>query len=117
VKLRFCVACGAKDVEHHHLVTRAEGGGDDETNLITLCAACHAKLHRRQVNGLYNAHARQRIGIEAAKARGVYKGRPVNVVLRERIAALLATGASWSMVQRDTGCSRATISKVAKQRK
>jgi hypothetical protein len=37
MKLPFCVACGTKDdLQHHHLVTRAEGGGDEEANLITL---------------------------------------------------------------------------------
>jgi hypothetical protein len=31
MKLAFCVACGSTDdLQHHHLVTRAEGGSDDE---------------------------------------------------------------------------------------
>jgi 5-methylcytosine-specific restriction endonuclease McrA len=38
MKLALCAACGATDdLQYHHLVTRAEGGGDNETNLITLC--------------------------------------------------------------------------------
>jgi hypothetical protein len=29
------MACGSTDdLQHHHLVTRAEGGSDDETNLL-----------------------------------------------------------------------------------
>ena len=37
MKLTFCVACGSEDdLQHHHLVTRAEGGGDDAAYLITL---------------------------------------------------------------------------------
>jgi 5-methylcytosine-specific restriction endonuclease McrA len=49
MRLTFCVACGAiEDLRHHHLVTRAEGGSDDERNLITLCCGCHLKLHERQ---------------------------------------------------------------------
>ena len=54
MKLPFCVACGSKeDPQHHHLVTRIEGGADDDTNLITLCTACHHKLHERQMHGAY----------------------------------------------------------------
>jgi 5-methylcytosine-specific restriction endonuclease McrA len=44
MKLTLCVACGSTDdLQHHHLVTRAEGGSDDESNLITLCCGCAAK--------------------------------------------------------------------------
>ena len=46
MKLTFCVACGRDhDLNHHHLVPRAVGGSDDETNLITLCRECHGKAH------------------------------------------------------------------------
>jgi len=31
MKLAFCAACGSlDDLQHHHLVTRGEGGSDDE---------------------------------------------------------------------------------------
>jgi cytochrome c553 len=46
--LDFCVACGERDVqrlEHHHLVPRSVGGGDEEENLITLCGRCHGRVH------------------------------------------------------------------------
>jgi hypothetical protein len=33
MRLAFCAACGsAEDLQHHHLVTRAERGSDDERN-------------------------------------------------------------------------------------
>jgi hypothetical protein len=52
MRLAFCAACGsAEDLQHHHLVTRAEGGSDDERNLITLCGPCHAKLRERRSDG------------------------------------------------------------------
>ena len=39
MRLAFCAACGsAEDLQHHHLVTRAEGGSDDERNLRTRSA-------------------------------------------------------------------------------
>jgi hypothetical protein len=49
MRLNFCVACGdpghLNRLEHHHLVPRSRGGTDDETNLVTLCRACHGKAH------------------------------------------------------------------------
>ena len=75
MKLPFCVACGAKeDLQHHHLVTRAENGSDNETNLITLCAACHHKMHERQIHKVYNHSERTKDALAAAKARGIIIG-------------------------------------------
>ena len=68
MKLGFCVACGSTDdLQHHHLVTRAEGGSDDESNLITLCCDCHLKLHEGiKLGGL---NAKSIAAREEAKAR------------------------------------------------
>jgi 5-methylcytosine-specific restriction endonuclease McrA len=42
-----CQACGARsNLEVHHQEFRSHSGDDAEQNLITFCAACHAKLHR-----------------------------------------------------------------------
>lgn len=40
-----CVRCGTNTqlLEVHHIISRREGGTDELDNLITLCAACHAK--------------------------------------------------------------------------
>ena len=76
MKLKFCVACGsADDLQHHHLVPRAEGGRNESTNLITLCAGCHFKVHDRQMNGTYNFSQRTKAGLAVAKARGKKLGR------------------------------------------
>jgi 5-methylcytosine-specific restriction endonuclease McrA len=34
-------------LEVHHREFRSHSGADSEENLITLCAACHARVHRR----------------------------------------------------------------------
>lgn len=60
---------------------------------------------------------RQAQGQARAKAEGRYKGRPENVKRNTAIAGMLARGASWSNVQAATGCSRATIAKIAKRMK
>lgn len=60
---------------------------------------------------------RQNEGIANAKAAGAYKGRPEDVKRNANIAELLRKGVSWSQIQEATGCSRATVAKVAKSAK
>lgn len=47
-----CQSCGRMGNHHgdaqlhaHHIVERSKGGGDELSNLITLCDRCHAKYH------------------------------------------------------------------------
>jgi len=43
---RQCIECGTSTQLHvHHIVPRHLGGSDDPSNLITLCAGCHAVRH------------------------------------------------------------------------
>jgi 5-methylcytosine-specific restriction endonuclease McrA len=43
-----CQSCGAmSNLEVHHKEFRSQSGDDSEENLITLCALCHASMHRR----------------------------------------------------------------------
>jgi 5-methylcytosine-specific restriction endonuclease McrA len=43
-----CQSCGAmSNLEVHHQELRSHSGPDSEENLITLCAACHCKCHKR----------------------------------------------------------------------
>jgi DNA invertase Pin-like site-specific DNA recombinase len=58
---------------------------------------------------------RQFQGQERARAAGKYRGRPENKRRNARIAAMLAAGTSYSAVQAATGCSRATVAKIAKR--
>lgn len=89
MKLKFCVACNSKeDLQHHHLVTRAEGGTNAASNLITLCNPCHLKLHRRRMNGTYNASQRLVEAFTAAKARGVKLGRKPKLSNHQRAEAV-----------------------------
>jgi 5-methylcytosine-specific restriction endonuclease McrA len=41
-----CQVCGSmQNLQVHHLKFRSRSGGDEEQNLITLCAACHEQVH------------------------------------------------------------------------
>jgi 5-methylcytosine-specific restriction endonuclease McrA len=43
-----CQHCGdPKNLQVHHIQSRSSLGSDEEANLITLCANCHARLHGR----------------------------------------------------------------------
>ena len=41
-----CQVCGSRENLHvHHKQLRSQQGEDEESNLITLCASCHGKVH------------------------------------------------------------------------
>jgi 5-methylcytosine-specific restriction endonuclease McrA len=43
-----CQSCGTmSNLEVHHRNFRSHSGADAEKNLITLCSACHTRVHRR----------------------------------------------------------------------
>jgi DNA invertase Pin-like site-specific DNA recombinase len=54
---------------------------------------------------------RQRVGIEAAKAKGVYKGRPV-LPDHPRILAMRVEGRGAMEIAKTLGCSRGAVYKV-----
>jgi DNA invertase Pin-like site-specific DNA recombinase len=58
---------------------------------------------------------RQAQGQARAKAEGRYKGRPEDVERNAAIGRMLASKQSWGEIQSVTGCSRATIAKIAKR--
>jgi DNA invertase Pin-like site-specific DNA recombinase len=58
---------------------------------------------------------RQAEGQAKAKAAGVYKGRPEDEKRNVGIAQMLKSKHSWTSIQNATGCSRATIAKIAKR--
>jgi DNA invertase Pin-like site-specific DNA recombinase len=57
---------------------------------------------------------RQKQGIEKARAEGKYRGRKINQHRHDAINRLLASGSSWSQVQKTIGCSRGTISRAVR---
>lgn len=58
---------------------------------------------------------RQQQGIEGAKARGVYRGRPADDKRNGAIKDMLRNGQSWSSIVKATGCSRSTLARLAKE--
>jgi DNA invertase Pin-like site-specific DNA recombinase len=58
---------------------------------------------------------RQSEGQAKAKEAGLYKGRTEDVKRNAGITEMLRSGRSWTSIQDTTGCSRATVSKLAKR--
>jgi DNA invertase Pin-like site-specific DNA recombinase len=58
---------------------------------------------------------RQAQGQAKAKVDGRYTGHKENTARNTGIASMLKAGSSWSQIQAATGCSRATIVKIAKR--
>lgn len=60
---------------------------------------------------------RQAQGISKAKAEGRYRGRPEDEKRNAAIMNMLANGQSWNGIVSATGCSRSTLSRLAKRLK
>lgn len=57
---------------------------------------------------------RQSQGIAKAKSEGLYRGRPEDKDRNAGIRKMLASGMSWNSIISATGCSRSTLSRLAK---
>ncbi|MDQ0423305.1 DNA invertase Pin-like site-specific DNA recombinase [Peteryoungia aggregata LMG 23059] len=60
---------------------------------------------------------RQRQGIDDAKARGVYRGRPEDEKRNAALMSMLRGGQTWSSIVQATGVSTSTLSRLAKRLK
>ena len=58
--------------------------------------------------------ARQRQGLDKAKAKGKYKGRPANKDMHERVLKMLTNGFSYREIKETLGVSMGTIFNVKK---
>ena len=58
---------------------------------------------------------RQAQGIAKAKIEGVYRGRQEDVKRNAAILSMLKSGQSWNSIVAATGCSRSTLSRLAKR--
>ncbi len=71
-------ACSRRDVTPHHVVFRSRGGGEERSNLVSLCTVCHLEL----------VHGRRLELTGQAPGRLTWRlGRDVVVVNGRRVAA------------------------------
>ena len=118
MKLRFCVICGTnKDLQHHHIIPKAEGGDDHQWNLLTLCFEHHNFIHnirRTRTEGHFKSL------IERGQNKQKYNpgGRPpLSKKKRDTIIFLRNQGMSYRSIRDQTGIAVATIGKTIKKHK
>jgi hypothetical protein len=104
--LSFCVACGDDNPEHlhhHHFVQRSCGGTDDHTNLITLCVACHGKMHGvewslNHKNSIKAGMARVKITGKTKSGRAIGRPRSLTPAQKTEIRERKANGESCRLL-------------------
>ncbi len=105
-----CSVCFTEGLtEAHHIVPVSLGGPSILSNLVELCLSCHDKVHNQRAGWREKARA----GIEAAKARGVYKGRPFSLD-HDKIRELWSSGMGATAISKELGCSRGAVYKTMK---
>lgn len=60
---------------------------------------------------------RQAQGIEKAKSKGLFKGRPEDAKRNDAITKMLKAGQSWNTIIAAAGCSRSTVARLAERLK
>ncbi|MDC0763509.1 HNH endonuclease [Brevibacillus sp. AG] len=110
-----CQNCGSVEyLDIHHIVPLANGGTNRLTNLCTLCAECHGKVH--QSDFVRRKHL-QKLGIQRAKAEGKFQGRPTTLT-KDSVAVKSAlyfvqnrhaNGLSMETIAKSCGMSRKTL--------
>ena len=115
MKLNFCCICGIKEnLHHHHITPRTKNGGDEETNMITLCIEHHAWIHRLKPT-TWNNHANLvREGLENARKKGRIGGRPTNLTKdnRVKILELKENGVGIRKIAKECSVGIQTVYKV-----
>jgi hypothetical protein len=78
MKHDYCVACAnTENLHQHHLIPKSRGGSNDETNLITLCGECHAKIHGNRSK--WNTSELTKSALKAKKESGATLGNRTNL--------------------------------------
>lgn len=102
-----CINCGNEADHMHHVVPKVLGG-DEGSNLVPLCGACHDKVHGTNHLALKEL---QRAGIERAKKEGKYKGRKATIN-RLEICYWNSQGLSHYKIAKQMKISRMTVHRV-----
>lgn len=110
--LRECGNCGSTDaLTVHHVVPRALGGTERDTNKVVLCWPCHAKVHNFG-SGYVEA---QRRGYERAKAEGrTIRPSKRTAEIIEKVKIGHGDGKSIRQLQDELGLCHTTVYRAAR---
>ena len=97
MKLNFCAVCGkTTDLQYHHFTPRIDGGGDDETNILTLCYKHHCEIHGKPYRNKIHHAELTRKGLQKAKERGVRLGARGGVNIKKANEGKIAAAEQFS---------------------
>jgi hypothetical protein len=112
---KFCQNCGAYNEEGwhvHHIKTKGSGGDDVAENLVTLCPACHTKVHSGELS-IENIITKDLPGVEEVLQIFVNFREQEESGKWQQAAALVVLSAGLKMKVKDisseTGLSPALI--------
>jgi len=111
MKLRFCVICGTnKDLQHHHIIPKSQGGDDHQHNFLTLCWEHHNFIHN-----IRKTRSKEDFVtcIKAGQKNGV-GGRPTLPKEKElEVCKLWKDGKSYRQIRKETGVAHSTIQRIS----
>lgn len=111
MKLRFCVICGTnKNLQHHHIIPKSQGGDEHQHNLLTLCWEHHNFIH-----GIRKTRSKEDFVacIKAGQKNGV-GGRPTLSKEKElEVCKLWKDGKSYRQIKKETGVALSTIQRIS----
>jgi len=102
---RVCQHCGGAELlQAHHKEHRANGGSDDPSNGVALCAGCHADEHPDLPRDLFFIKAfgpTNGKGWPATYVAGLLHCHPRSVVRHARKAGIKREGHYWTFTEDD----------------
>ena len=112
MKLRFCVICGTnKNLQHHHIIPKVEGGDDHPHNFLTLCWEHHDFIH----NIKKTRYKESFVALCKAGQKNGVGGRPKLPKEQElEVCKLWKEGKSYRQIKKETGVALSTIRRISK---
>jgi len=110
---KVCQHCGGTELlQAHHKEHRANGGSDDPSNGVALCAGCHADEHPDLPRDLFFIKAfgpTNGKGWPATYVAGLLHCHPRSVVRHARKAGIKREGSYWAFTEDDLAKLRSEI--------
>lgn len=109
-----CCNCDRDATCTHHVVPLGLGGFDVLSNIVSLCARCHALAHGESP-GLHEVAEKRRVeSYVFRKTDGRLGGRPKSYDEKtmKQVYALRASGQTFSSIARTLGLARATVHRI-----